>query len=183
MRGSTSDFERDITMSDITSGTGRQPAGGLGQPPDRRVGRRSGAGGRRADGLRGSRRRAVLQRGLGRRRRRRARCGVALRAAAAGADAVLVVTPNTTAPSLRCSRTRSTGCRGRTAPARSTDKPLAVIGSALGQYGGVWAHDDTRKSFGIAGPRVDRGHHGVRTDRHVRRQAPAGERRAGAGRP
>ena len=24
----------------------------------------------------------------------------------------------------------------------------------LGQYGGVWAHDETRKSFGIAGPRV-----------------------------
>ena len=34
------------------------------------------------------------------------------------------------------------------------DKPLAVVGSALGQYGGVWAHDETRKSFGIAGPRV-----------------------------
>lgn len=34
------------------------------------------------------------------------------------------------------------------------DKPLAVIGSALGQYGGVWAHDETRKSFAIAGPRV-----------------------------
>ena len=33
-------------------------------------------------------------------------------------------------------------------------KPLAVIGGALGQYGGVWAHDETRKSFGIAGPRV-----------------------------
>jgi NAD(P)H-dependent FMN reductase len=31
---------------------------------------------------------------------------------------------------------------------------LAVIGSALGQYGGVWAHDDTRKSFGIAGAQV-----------------------------
>lgn len=34
------------------------------------------------------------------------------------------------------------------------DKPLAVVGAALGQYGGVWAHDETRKSFGIAGPRV-----------------------------
>ena len=33
-------------------------------------------------------------------------------------------------------------------------KPLAVIGGAFGQYGGVWAHDETRKSFGIAGPRV-----------------------------
>ncbi|MDT0407148.1 NAD(P)H-dependent oxidoreductase, partial [Streptomyces edwardsiae] len=34
------------------------------------------------------------------------------------------------------------------------DKPLAVVGAALGQYGGVWAHDETRKSFAIAGPRV-----------------------------
>ena len=34
------------------------------------------------------------------------------------------------------------------------DKPLAVVGAAAGQYGGVWAHDETRKSFGIAGPRV-----------------------------
>ena len=33
-------------------------------------------------------------------------------------------------------------------------KPLAVVGASLGQYGGVWAHDETRKSFGIAGPRV-----------------------------
>jgi hypothetical protein len=24
----------------------------------------------------------------------------------------------------------------------------------MGQYGGVWAHDETRKSFGIAGARV-----------------------------
>nr|MDT0522670.1 NAD(P)H-dependent oxidoreductase [Streptomyces sp. DSM 41633] len=34
------------------------------------------------------------------------------------------------------------------------DKPLAVVGAAHGQYGGVWAHDETRKSFGIAGARV-----------------------------
>ena len=27
----------------------------------------------------------------------------------------------------------------------------------MGQYGGVWAHDETRKSFGIAGPRVVEG--------------------------
>ena len=33
-------------------------------------------------------------------------------------------------------------------------KPLAVIGGSMGQYGGVWAHDETRKSFGIAGARV-----------------------------
>jgi NAD(P)H-dependent FMN reductase len=34
------------------------------------------------------------------------------------------------------------------------DKPLAVVGGSFGQYGGVWAHDETRKSLGIAGPRV-----------------------------
>ena len=34
------------------------------------------------------------------------------------------------------------------------DKPLAVVGAAMGRYGGVWAHDETRKSFGLAGPRV-----------------------------
>jgi NAD(P)H-dependent FMN reductase len=31
---------------------------------------------------------------------------------------------------------------------------LAVVGGSFGQYGGVWAHDETRKSFGIAGARV-----------------------------
>ena len=31
---------------------------------------------------------------------------------------------------------------------------LAVIGTSAGQYGGVWAHDETRKSFGIAGADV-----------------------------
>ncbi|MEU9793360.1 NAD(P)H-dependent oxidoreductase [Streptomyces sparsogenes] len=33
-------------------------------------------------------------------------------------------------------------------------KPVAVIGTAFGQYGGVWAHDDARKSAGIAGGAV-----------------------------
>ncbi|MEZ0355413.1 FMN reductase [Mycobacterium sp. ENV421] len=79
---------------------------------------------------------------------------VALRAAAAQADAALVVTPeyNGSIPGVLknaidwLSRPYGNGAL--------KDKPLAVIGSALGQYGGVWAHDETRKSFGIAGPRV-----------------------------
>ncbi|MEU5099690.1 NAD(P)H-dependent oxidoreductase [Streptomyces sp. NPDC020996] len=33
-------------------------------------------------------------------------------------------------------------------------KPVAVIGTAFGQYGGVWAQDETRKSVGIAGGKV-----------------------------
>lgn len=79
---------------------------------------------------------------------------VALRAAAAGADATLVVTPeyNGSIPGVLknaidwLSRPWGNGAL--------KDKPLAVVGAALGQYGGVWAHDETRKSFGIAGPRV-----------------------------
>jgi NAD(P)H-dependent FMN reductase len=30
-------------------------------------------------------------------------------------------------------------------------KPVAVVGTAFGQYGGVWAQDETRKSAGIGG--------------------------------
>lgn len=77
-----------------------------------------------------------------------------LRPAAAEADAALVVTPeyNGSIPGVLknaidwLSRPYGNGAL--------KDKPLAVIGSALGQFGGVWAHDETRKSFGIAGPRV-----------------------------
>ena len=79
---------------------------------------------------------------------------VALRAAAADADATLVITPeyNGSIPGVLknaidwLSRPWGNGAL--------KDKPLAVIGAALGQFGGVWAHDETRKSFGIAGPRV-----------------------------
>ncbi|HCA87010.1 MAG TPA: FMN reductase [Streptomyces sp.] len=35
-----------------------------------------------------------------------------------------------------------------------TGKPVAVIGTAYGQYGGVWAQDATRKTVGIAGGTV-----------------------------
>jgi NAD(P)H-dependent FMN reductase len=79
---------------------------------------------------------------------------VALRDAAADADAALVVTPeyNGSIPGVLknaidwLSRPYGNGAL--------KGKPLAVVGAALGQYGGVWAHDETRKSFGIAGPRV-----------------------------
>ncbi len=79
---------------------------------------------------------------------------VALRQAAAAADAALVVTPeyNGSIPGVLknaidwLSRPFGNGAL--------KGKPLAVVGASLGQYGGVWAHDETRKSFGIAGPRV-----------------------------
>ncbi|WP_234928559.1 NAD(P)H-dependent oxidoreductase [Mycobacteroides abscessus] len=35
-----------------------------------------------------------------------------------------------------------------------TGKPLAVVGAAHGRYGGVWAHDDIRRSAGVAGAKV-----------------------------
>jgi NAD(P)H-dependent FMN reductase len=78
----------------------------------------------------------------------------ALRLAAAEADAALVVTPeyNGSIPGVLknaidwLSRPFGNGALN--------GKPLAVIGTALGQYGGVWAHDETRKSFGVAGPKV-----------------------------
>lgn len=78
----------------------------------------------------------------------------ALREAAARSDAALVVTPeyNGTIPAVLknaidwLSRPFGNGAL--------KGKPLAVVGVALGQYGGVWAHDETRKSFGIAGSRV-----------------------------
>ncbi|AEF36790.1 MULTISPECIES: NAD(P)H-dependent oxidoreductase [Mycobacteriaceae] len=78
----------------------------------------------------------------------------ALRAAAAAADAALVVTPeyNGTIPGVLKNAidwlSRPFG------DSALKGKPLAVIGAALGRYGGVWAHDETRKSFGLAGPRV-----------------------------
>ena len=78
----------------------------------------------------------------------------ALRRTAADADAALVVTPeyNGSIPGVLknaidwLSRPFGHGAL--------KDKPLAVIGGSLGRYGGVWAHDETRKSFGLAGPRV-----------------------------
>jgi NAD(P)H-dependent FMN reductase len=78
----------------------------------------------------------------------------ALRAAAAEADGALVVTPeyNGSFPAVVknaidwLSRPFGNGAL--------KGKPLAVIGGSMGQYGGVWAHDDTRKGFGIAGARV-----------------------------
>ena len=78
----------------------------------------------------------------------------ALRDAAARAGAALVITPeyNGSIPAVLknaidwLSRPYGNGAL--------KGKPFAVIGAALGQYGGVWAHDETRKSLAIAGPRI-----------------------------
>jgi NAD(P)H-dependent FMN reductase len=78
----------------------------------------------------------------------------ALRELAADVDATLVVTPeyNGSIPGVLknaidwLSRPFGNGAL--------KDKPAAVIGGSYGQYGGVWAHDETRKTLGFAGPRV-----------------------------
>ena len=77
-----------------------------------------------------------------------------LREAASAADALLLFSPeyNGTIPAVLknaidwLSRPYGAGAL--------SDKPVAVVGTAFGQYGGVWAQDDTRKSAGIAGAKV-----------------------------
>jgi len=78
----------------------------------------------------------------------------AFRAAVAAADAVLVVTPehNGTMPSVLKNAVDWASRPYGASPL--TGKPLVAIGSAFGQFGGVWAQDDARKSFGIAGATV-----------------------------
>ncbi|MFE5029112.1 NADPH-dependent FMN reductase [Streptomyces sp. NPDC056656] len=77
-----------------------------------------------------------------------------LRETAARADAFLLVTPeyNGTMPAVLknaidwLSRPFGSGAL--------TGSPTAVVGTAFGQYGGVWAQNDARKSAGIAGATI-----------------------------
>ena len=78
----------------------------------------------------------------------------ALRAAAAEADAVLVVTPEYNGSFPAVVKNAIDWLSRPFGDGALKGKPLAVVGGAMGQYGGVWAHDDTRKGFGIAGARV-----------------------------
>jgi NAD(P)H-dependent FMN reductase len=79
---------------------------------------------------------------------------VALRDAAGEADAVLVVTPEYNGSIPAVVKNAIDWLSRPFGDGAVKGKPLAVIGAALGQYGGVWAHDETRKSFGIAGAKV-----------------------------
>ena len=75
-------------------------------------------------------------------------------AAAAEADAALVVTPEYNGSYPAVIKNAIDWLSRPFGDGALKGKPLAVIGGSFGQYGGVWAHDDTRKSFGIAGARV-----------------------------
>jgi NAD(P)H-dependent FMN reductase len=78
----------------------------------------------------------------------------ALRTAVRSADALLLVTPeyNGIIPAALknaidwTSRPHQSGA--------ILDKPIAVVGTAGGQYGGAWAHEETRKTARIAGAHV-----------------------------
>ena len=90
----------------------------------------------------------------------------ALRAAANEADALLLVTPehNGTVPAALknaidwLSRPFGAGAL--------SGKPTAVVGTAFGQFGGVWAQDEARKAVGIAGARGPRGRQAGRSRLH-----------------
>ncbi|MFI1206559.1 NADPH-dependent FMN reductase [Streptomyces sp. NPDC020802] len=77
-----------------------------------------------------------------------------LREVAAGADALLLFSPeyNGTIPAVLKNAidwlSRPFGASAL------NDKPLAVVGTAYGQFGGVWAQDEARKAAGIAGAKV-----------------------------
>ncbi|HEV7420393.1 MAG TPA: NADPH-dependent FMN reductase [Mycobacterium sp.] len=78
----------------------------------------------------------------------------ALRHAAAEADAALVVTPEYNGSIPGVLKNAIDWLSRPFGDSALKDKPAAVIGAAGGRYGGVWGHDETRKSFGVAGPRV-----------------------------
>ena len=84
----------------------------------------------------------------------RPEAAVAFRRALSGADGVLVVTPehNGTIPAVL--KNAIDWASRPYGESQISGKPVAVIGSAFGQFGGVWAQDETRKSFGIAGAKV-----------------------------
>jgi NAD(P)H-dependent FMN reductase len=78
----------------------------------------------------------------------------ALRLAAAEAYAALVVTPEYNGSIPGVLKNAIDWLSRPFGNSALKDKPAAVIGGSFGQYGGVWAHDETRKTFGIAGPRI-----------------------------
>jgi len=77
-----------------------------------------------------------------------------LRAAVDEADALLLATPEYNRGTSGVLKNAIDWLSRPFGNSALKNKPLAVIGASRGQYGGVWAHDEARKSFGIAGPRI-----------------------------
>ena len=98
-----------------------------------------------------------------------------LRGAVAQADAILAVTPEYNG-SIPGALKNAIDWLSR--PYRRnalSAKPLAVIGAAMGQYGGVWAHDETPQVIRHRRGRRRRCGHLLTAHRHTRRQTPPRE--------
>ena len=80
--------------------------------------------------------------------------GGGLRAASAGADAILIATPeyNASIPGVLKNALDWVSRPLRSNPLRN--KPAAVIGASTGAFGAVWAQAELRKVLGTIGARV-----------------------------
>src|SRR5258707_3490200 len=74
-----------------------------------------------------------------------------LRADVGSADALLLVTPEYNGTMSAALKNAIDWISRPFGAGVISGKPVAVIGTSHGQYGGVWAHDDARKSARIAG--------------------------------
>jgi NAD(P)H-dependent FMN reductase len=77
-----------------------------------------------------------------------------LRAEVQSADALLLVTPEYNGTMSAALKNAIDWISRPFGAGVISEKPVAVIGTSHGQYGGVWAHDDARKSARIAGANV-----------------------------
>jgi NAD(P)H-dependent FMN reductase len=77
-----------------------------------------------------------------------------LRAEVQSADALLLVTPEYNGTMSAALKNAIDWISRPFGAGVIAGKPVAVIGTSHGQYGGVWAHDDARKSARIAGASV-----------------------------
>jgi NAD(P)H-dependent FMN reductase len=77
-----------------------------------------------------------------------------LRAGVQSADALLLVTPEYNGTMSAALKNAIDWISRPFGAGAISGKPVAVIGASHGQYGGVWAHDDARKSARVAGANV-----------------------------
>lgn len=77
-----------------------------------------------------------------------------LRAEVQSADALLLVTPEYNGTMSAALKNAIDWISRPFGAGAISGKPVAVIGTSHGQYGGVWAHNDARKSARIAGANV-----------------------------
>jgi NAD(P)H-dependent FMN reductase len=77
-----------------------------------------------------------------------------LRAEVQSADALLLLTPEYNGTMSAALKNAIDWISRPFGAGVISGKPVAVIGASHGQYGGVWAHDDARKSARVAGANV-----------------------------